>query len=388
MNTVLLRSAVAAEAVFRNALVVTADDAFTGSVQVRGGRIAAVDRGVSAVGEDLEGDVLMPGVIDLHTDNLEKHFYPRPKIDWSPLSAAVTHDGCCLSVGVTTVFDSLSIGSFNAAASRDHENLVRLAGGLAAARDAGMLKAEHRLHWRCETPADDLPDRLEALAAHPMTGLFSLMDHTPGQRQYRNLERHLAGWAEQGMSPQAIEDRMAGIRDRQARNADRHRRLVAELAAARGCPLASHDDEDAAHIDLAADLGATVAEFPVTLEAARRARERGMVVVMGGPNLIRGGSYSGNVRASDLAHAGLLDAFASDYVPRSLIECAFALTRPEFGWTLAQAASVVTSTPARAAGLPDRGVIASGRRADLVRVRIHDGMPVVRGVWVEGRRAA
>jgi len=388
MNSVLLESASRLETAFRNAQVVTAEESFVGSVQVRAGRIVAVDRGASAVGEDLGGDVLMPGVIDLHTDNLEKHFFPRPNIDWSPVSAAVTHDGCCLSVGVTTVFDSLSIGSFNAAASRNHENLVRLAGGLAAARDGGMLKADHRLHWRCETPADDLPDRLEALAAHPMTGLFSLMDHTPGQRQYRNLERHLAGWADQGMSPQAIDERMAGIRDRQARNAERHRRLVAQLAAARGCPLASHDDEDVDHIDMAADLGATVAEFPVTLEAAQRARERGMVVVMGGPNLIRGGSYSGNVPAADLAHAGLLDAFASDYVPRSLVECAIRLTTPPFGWSLSDAVATVTAAPAQAACLEDRGVIAAGRRADLLRVRLHDGLPVLRGVWVEGVRAA
>lgn len=376
------------ETAYRNALVVTADDSFTGSVLVRNGRIAAVDRGPSGVGEDLEGDVLMPGVIDLHTDNLERHFFPRPKIDWNPVSAAVTHDGCCLSVGVTTIFDSLSIGSFNAAASRDHENLARLAQGLAAARDAGMLKADHRLHWRCETPADDLPDRLEALAAHPMTGLFSLMDHTPGQRQYRDIERHFAGWRETGMSDEAIGRRMAEIRDRQTRNAERHRRLVADVAQDRGAPLASHDDEDAEHIDAAADLGATVAEFPVTVEAARRARERGMTVVMGGPNLIRGGSYSGNVRAADIAGEGLLDAFASDYVPRSLVECAFALTGPAFGWSLPAAVAVVTSAPARAARLEDRGAIESGRRADLIRVRLHDGLPVVRGVWVEGRRAA
>jgi alpha-D-ribose 1-methylphosphonate 5-triphosphate diphosphatase len=376
------------ESAYRNALVVTADEAFIGSVMVRDGLIASVDRGAGMVGEDLDGDVLMPGVIDLHTDNLERHFFPRPNIDWDPASAAVTHDGCCLSVGVTTVFDSLSIGSFNAAASRNHDNVARLAQGLAAARCAGALKADHRLHWRCETPADDLPAHLEAFVAHPMTALLSVMDHTPGQRQYRNLKRHLAGWAEGGMAADAIEARMAGIRDRQARNADRHRRLVAEVAVDRRLPLASHDDEDADHIDTAADLGATVAEFPVTLEAARRARERGMVVVMGGPNLIRGGSYSGNVRAADLAQEGLLDAFASDYVPRSLIECAFALTQPAFGWSLPQAAAVVTAAPARAARLADRGVIERGRRADLVRVRMHEGLPVVRGVWVEGRRAA
>jgi alpha-D-ribose 1-methylphosphonate 5-triphosphate diphosphatase len=373
---------------FRNARVITADEAFLGSVRVRDGRIAAVDRGPSEVGEDLGGDVLMPGVIDLHTDNLERHFFPRPKIDWDPVSAAVTHDGCCLSVGVTTIFDSLSIGSFNAAASRDHENLARLATGLSTAHQAGMLKADHHIHWRCETPADDLPMELEMFARHPMTALFSVMDHTPGQRQYRDAEKHFAMWREGGMDDAAIRARMDGIRERQARNADNHRRLVAEVARSRGAPLASHDDEDIEHVDAAADLGATVCEFPVTLEAARRARERGMVVVMGGPNLMRGGSYSSNVRAADLAVEGLLDVFASDYVPRSLIECAFALTRPEFGWSLPAAAGVVTSGPARAARLDDRGLIEPGRRADLVRVRVIEGLPVVRGVWVGGQRAA
>lgn len=375
------------EFAFKNAQVVTADDSFLGSVLVRDGKIVAVDRSGS-VGEDLAGDVLMPGVIDLHTDNLEKHFFPRPNIDWNPISAAVTHDGCCLSVGVTTVFDSLSIGTFNPSVARNHDNLPRLANGLLAARDAGMLKADHRLHWRCETPADDLPARLEQLASHPLTSLFSLMDHTPGQRQYRNIEKHLANWSANGMSAQDIDERLAGIRDRQGRNAANNRRLVADLAKSRGIPLASHDDEDVEHVDEAADLGATVSEFPVTIEAARRAKERGMVVVMGGPNLMRGGSYSGNVPASELADAGLLDAFASDYVPRSLIECAFALTAAPFGWSLARAVAVVTEAPARAAQLTDRGTITTGARADLVRVNTRGGLPVVRGVWVEGQRAA
>lgn len=244
------------EHAFKNAQVVTESESFLGSVLVRDGRIVAVDRGAGGAGEDLEGDVLMPGVMDLHTDNLEKHFFPRPNIDWNPVSAAVTHDGCCLSVGVTTVFDSLSIGSFNPAVARNHDNMIRLVDGVLAARDGGMLKGDHRLHWRCETPADDLPDRLEQLASHSLTALFSLMDHTPGQRQYRNLEKHLANWSANGMSDQAIDTRMAEIRDRQGRNAVKHRRLVAEIARDRRTPLASHDDEDAAHIDEAADLGA------------------------------------------------------------------------------------------------------------------------------------
>lgn len=243
------------ELAFRNARIVAGDEEFTGSLLVRDGTIAAVDRGRGGVGEDLEGDVLMPGVIDLHTDSLEKHYFPRPNIDWNPVSAAVTHDGCCLSVGVTTIYDSMSLGSFNASAARGDDNLRKLVDGLDLARREGMLKGDHRLHWRCETTADDLRERLDGLADHPMAALFSLMDHTPGQRQYRNLEKHLANWQANGMSAEAAQERLAWARERQARNAVQNRRFVAEVARARGAPLASHDDEDVAHVDEAAELG-------------------------------------------------------------------------------------------------------------------------------------
>lgn len=376
------------ELAFRNARVVTPEADFIGSVLVRDGLIVAIDEGGCATGEDLEGDVLIPGVVDLHTDSLEKHYFPRPNIGWNPVSAAVTHDGCCLSVGVTTILNSLTLGSFNPSAARSTDNLTRLVDGLAEAQAGGLLRADHRFHWRCETTADDLRDRLEGLADHRLTAMFSLMDHTPGQRQYKNLEKHLAGWQAGGMTEAAALERLAQVRERQARNADANRRHVAALATARGTPLASHDDETAAHIDEAADLGARVAEFPVTAEAAQQARDRGMVVVMGGPNLIRGGSYSGNVPAADLAEAGLLDAFASDYVPRSLVECAFAMTEAPFGWSLSRAVALVTSAPARAAELQDRGEIAPGQRADLLRIRRQGGLPLVRGVWTAGRRAA
>lgn len=376
------------ELAFRNARVVTPEADFIGSILIRDGQIVSVDEGASSAGEDFEGDVLMPGVVDLHTDSLEKHYFPRPNIDWRPVSAAVTHDGCCASVGVTTIYNSLTLGSFTPSAARSTDNLRRLVDGLHAAQREGMLKVDHKIHWRCETTADDLRSRLEVMADHPMTAMFSLMDHTPGQRQYRNLEKHLANWQAGGMSEAAAQDRLAQIRQRQARNADENRRHVAQMAGSRAIPLASHDDESLEHIDEAAELGATVAEFPVTAEAARRARERGMVVVMGGPNLIRGGSYSGNVPASELAEADLLDAFASDYVPRSLVECAFAMTDGPFGWSLSRAVSLVTSGPARAAGLQDRGEIAVGRRADVVRIRRVGGLPLVRGVWSAGVRAA
>lgn len=376
------------EFALKNARVVTRDEDFIGSVLVRDGRIAAVDRGVGQVGEDFEGDVLIPGIIDIHTDNLEKHFYPRPNIDWDPVSAAVVHDGGCLSVGVTTVFDSLSLGSFNGSAARGKENLHRLTAGLSAAAEAGMLKADHRIHWRCETTSDVLADWLADLSDHPLATMFSLMDHTPGQRQYRNIETYLANWRAGGMDDQAIDVRLAECRERQARNADGNARLVAEVAKAKGATLVSHDDETADHVDRAADLGATVAEFPVTLEAAAQAQARGMTIVMGGPNLMRGGSYSGNVPAAELAEQDLLEAFASDYVPRSLIECAFRLAAPGFDWPLAKAVATVTATAAKAADLDDRGAVEPGLRADLLRVRMAESLPILRGVWAQGLRVA
>lgn len=376
------------EQTYNAALIVAGDALIRGALVVRDGVIAAVESGSVRTGEDMEGDILAPGIIDLHTDNLEKHFFPRPNIGWDPVSAAIVHDGLCASVGVTTVYDSLSIGSFANLVARSEDNQARLVAGLSEAVRRGLLRIDHKLHWRCELPAPDLSERLGVFAREPLTGLFSLMDHTPGQRQYKNVDRFLAGWREEGMSEAAIEARIAESRARQERWVEPNRRLVAEFARAIEAPLAAHDDETAAHVDAAADAGASIAEFPVTMEAAEQSRRRGMAVIMGGPNLIRGGSYSGNVPAADIAQAGLLDGFASDYVPRSLIECAVRLTQPPFGWDLARAWSTVSSAPAAALGLRDRGVLEPGRRADFVRVRIVDGRPILRGVYCEGRRVA
>jgi phosphonate metabolism protein PhnM len=262
------------EQAFCNARVVTRDEDFIGSVLVRDGAIAAVNRGPGRVGEDFDGDILMPGVIDIHTDNLERHFFPRPNIGWNPVSASVTHDAACVSVGVTTVFDSMSVGSLADTTARAQDNLSRLVEGLHAARESAMLKADHHIHWRCETTADELVERLPPLVEHPMTAMLSMMDHTPGQRQYRNIEAHLRGWRERGMSEDDVARRLEEIRGRQARNAASNARFVASVAKARNLALASHDDEDVEHIDQGADLGATIAEFPVTREAAERAVAR------------------------------------------------------------------------------------------------------------------
>lgn len=371
--------------VLTNARIVLPDGVLAGSVAFDNDVVTAIDAG-RAEGEDLDGDWLIPGIIDIHTDNLERHYFPRPNIDWNPVSASMVHDGVCVSVGVTTVFDLLSLGSFGYGAARTPDNMILLTDGLRYAWEHDLLKADHFIHWRCETPSDVLEPFLERFSPHPITRLFSLMDHTPGQRQYRNLEKFLDMWRREGVSETEMQTRLAAQNERQSKHAAKGRQLVAELATERKLPLASHDDETPEHIDEAANLGATIAEFPVTELAAKRARERGMGVVMGGPNLIRGGSYSGNVPAATLAAEGLLDGFASDYVPRSLIECAFRLTEAPFGWAVHQAVDTVTGAPARACGFEDRGAIRLGARADLVRVCVRDRHVMMRGVWVKGRR--
>lgn len=368
-----------------NAKIVTPSEVVDGTLSVAEGQIEAID--VSEGGVDFAGDYLIPGLVDIHTDNLEKHFYPRPGVDWDPVSAAIIHDGQCVSVGITTAFDSLSIGSWSKNEARQLENMLKLVEGLVSARKAGHLRGNHLIHWRCETSSPVLEDLMAKLVPTELTHLLSVMDHTPGQRQYPDLENHKARWKTHlGLTDEEVEARVAEAREKQARYAPSNRRVVERFAKADSLALASHDDQLPEHIDDALAIDATIAEFPTTIEAARLAKDKGMTVVMGAPNLMRGGSYSGNASAAEVAEEGLLDAFASDYVPRSMIEAAFNLNEAPFNWPLPNAIATVTSAPADAVGLSDRGRIAPGQRADFIRVRMENGRPLVRGVWVSGER--
>jgi alpha-D-ribose 1-methylphosphonate 5-triphosphate diphosphatase len=214
------------------------------------------------------------------------------------------------------------------------------------------------------------------------------MDHTPGQRQWMDVEKFRTytqrnqKWSDEYLA-QVVAERM----DMQARNSDRNRLRLLELCRDRSLPMASHDDTVPAHIDEAVAAGFRISEFPTTEGAARAARKHGLGIVMGAPNLIRGGSHSGNVSALDLARADLIDVLSSDYVPHSLLHAAF-LLRDQAGWTLAKAIATATLNPARLVGLHDRGEIALGKRADFVRVRESLGVPVPMETRREGKRIA
>ncbi len=379
-----------AEQVFANCRVVTARDVLPGGVVVRDGVIAEIgDTTRAPAALDCEGDYLIPGLIELHTDHLESHFKPRPKVFWPVEAAVVAHDAQIAASGITTVFDALRVGT-----SKDDDvsigsNMRRLAEAIGRAKTAGVLRADHLLHLRCELACDDTVPETAAFLDDPNLRLISLMDHTPGQRQFTRLDKFKEYYGgKTGMSEPELE---AYIGERLAahdRLAAPNRRRVVELARSRGIPLASHDDATSAHVEEAAEDGVTIAEFPTTADAAALSRRRGLYVLMGAPNVVRGGSHSGNVSAQALAESGLLDILSSDYVPFSLLQSVFALSERLPGIDLPAAVRLVTRNPAVASGLEDRGEIARGKRADLVQVRVVEGLPMVRSVWREGRRVA
>ena len=374
------------ELVLTNARIVTHNSVFRGTIRVVGDRIAGMDIGRSSVGSatDLEGDFLFPGLVDIHTDNLEKHLEPRPGVAWPNLTALVAHDHQIAAAGVTTVFNSLCIGDQRRGRARSREALAASLNALERAHADRLLKAEHFVHLRCEVSADDVVEAFASLVDNPFVRLVSLMDHTPGQRQWRDVER----WRHFNLAkiPAAELDEIYQRRTKLgAEIAASARRKIARVCRERGLVLASHDDTIEEDIAEAVENSVTISEFPTTDVAARLARSVGMRVVMGAPNIVLGGSHCGNVSARELAAQGLVDGLASDYVPVSLIQACLLLHK-EMGVALSAAVAMVTTRPASMIGLADRGEIAPGLRADLVWVKAHHHMAVVRGVWRAGQR--
>jgi len=377
-----------AETVFTNARIVLADEVITGSVSVVDGRIAAIDQGPSRIGEDMGGDYLIPGLVELHTDHLENHYRPRPGVFWEPLAALHAHDAQIAGSGITTVFDAVRIGS-DIDLPNMLEHAEKLVTAIRAGRDGGWLRADHFIHLRCELPSHDVVAHFEALADHPATRLASVMDHTPGQRQFRSLEDYKRFYAKQmGGTPEQLQAFIDARQSEHERYSAVNRQAIVRRAHELGLAIASHDDATLAHVEEAEADGVAISEFPTTLEAASAAHDAGLAILMGAPNVVRGKSHSGNISATDLVAAGLLDILSSDYVPFALLQAAFILPRRVEGLDLSRALATVTLNPARAAGLDDRGEIAPGKRADLVRVAAEGPLPVVRSVWREGLRVS
>jgi alpha-D-ribose 1-methylphosphonate 5-triphosphate diphosphatase len=374
-----------------NAKIVLEQEMIHGSIHVQDGLIKSVDSGLTHIAGaiDFEGDLLIPGLVELHTDNLERHLMPRPKTRWPELPSLIAHDVELVGAGITTVFDSIGVGEVDPKSLRGmgFEEVMRV---FKYAGENQLLKADHYLHIRCELPAPNTVELFQAFKNHPRLGLISLMDHTPGQRQFEDVSQARNYYTgKKGWTHAYFDERVAAAPEYQAKYATPNRKYFVEYCRQQNIALASHDDTTIAHVQQAIDEGAVICEFPTRMQAAQHAHQS-MAVIMGAPNLVRGGSHSGNVAAKDLANAGYLDILSSDYIPNSLLTAAFKLPQVS-NYTLAQAIATVTVNPAKAVHLTDRGQIQNGQIADLVRVQLLKNMqaeefPHVRGVWRQGRK--
>jgi alpha-D-ribose 1-methylphosphonate 5-triphosphate diphosphatase len=375
------------ESVFSNTQIVLPDEVVHGTLVVRDGRIFEVIAGnTSAPSEDLEGDYLIPGLVELHTDHLESHYHPRPGVAWPPASAVMAHDAQIAAAGITTVFDALRAGTFEPS-ELSAQHAVTLLNAVNTAQGKGHLRAEHFIHLRCELPCSDTADSAEATATAGPIHLISIMDHTPGARQFVSIDKFKEYYlGKKLILPELMDGYIEERRQMQEKYASKNKQRIMELAGNLKVKLASHDDATEAHVEEALSDGVSIAEFPTTREAAQAAHRNGLAVLMGAPNVVRGKSHSGNISAAEVAAHGHLDVLSSDYVPSSLLPAAFTLAHNLKQLTLAQAIRLITLNPAHAAGLEDRGAIEPRRRADLVQVRFAEGLPVVRRVWRQGQR--
>lgn len=386
------------DAVLTNARIVLDDALLHGSLLLRDGLVADITPGRATSGQDMDGDLLLPGLVELHTDHLEAHAQPRPGTHWDAVPAVLAHDAQLSGAGVTTVFDAVRIGS------EGHGDVLTtraraLADAVEHACSAGITRAEHFIHLRCEVAAPATVAEFEAMEDLASLRLASLMDHTPGQRQYADIEafrRYVVGKGHVG--PDGVEALMVRRRAVAQEFSVQNREAIAQRATALGIALAAHDDATTEHVEESASFGVGISEFPTTAVAARAARHHGQRIVMGAPNVVRGASQSGNVAAAELLDQGLLDVLSSDYVPASLLQAVVQLDA-DGRCPLVEGVKLVSRNPARAVGLQDRGEIAVGLRADLVRLRTHAlaaterhphgrAVPVVREVYREGVRVS
>ncbi len=375
--------------IINNVRLVLSDEIVDGSLEVRDGAIRNFAAGASLLPQALDGEGgwLLPGLIELHTDNLDKFFTPRPNVDWPAHSAMSSHDALMVANGITTVLDAVAIGDVRDGGHRAG-TLQKMIDAIIATRHSDMTRADHRLHLRCELPHDSTLSLFEQLMEKPGVSLVSLMDHSPGQRQFVSPVKY----REYTQGKYHLTDRQMDEYEEQqialsARWAAPNRAAIAAHCRQRGITLASHDDATLEHVLESRDLGSAIAEFPTTEEAALASHQLGLQVLMGAPNIVRGGSHSGNVAAHHLATLGVLDILSSDYYPASLLDAAFRIAADETNtFSLPQAVMLMTGNPARALGLADRGQIAEGKRADLVLAHRHNGHVYVKNVWRQGRQ--
>lgn len=353
------------------------------AVLIDDGRIVAIEpdgaRGDRVV--DLQGQTLMPGLIDLHCDAIEKEAEPRSRVLF-PFDFAVAQvDRRNAAAGITTPFHALSFAN-NEWGVRNNQTAAQVVRAVHAFRPHSLV--DNRVHCRYEVTDPTSVDVLRALMDEGAVDLLSVMDHSPGQGQFKTLESYLQYMmGNHAMSREQAEE-AAHAKTRAKDGAVTRVQALLAHAHALGIATASHDDDSVQRIATMRNLGVSMSEFPITLDTARAAVSCGLPTILGAPNVLRGQSQSGSMRAIDAIRAGVASCLCSDYQPSTLIAAAFAVAaQTDLSWP--QAIALVTANPADACGLADRGRIAVGQRADLVAVAQVGALPLISHTWSAGR---
>lgn len=371
--------------------VVTRDAVLDGgTVVIEGERIVEVSRTTYPVARtanetviDVTGKLVLPGIICLHNDGHEWAINPRPNANFPPDFALLTYDRALASAGITTQFHAVSFLTL-AAKARTIEGAVQMSHDIHAFAASGHGSLDHYVLFRCDVRQPASLDSVLACIEDAPVRIVSLNDHVPGQGQYRNIEKYLE--QVKPYMPATMDTGDAGMaawlteRDQFRRDTEHtvewmYNRLAAE-SRARDFTLISHDDDSAEKVEAMHRLGCRMAEFPVAIEAAERARVLGMHVSVGAPNIVRGGSLTGNASGLDLAARGLVDILIADYHAPSMLHAALLLHETGIA-TLPDAIAMIGANPAAVADLPDRGMIAPGLRADVIVVDRVGTLPVV-----------
>lgn len=366
--------------ILNHARVVTPTADFTGALVIESGIITEIlpQRSLPE-GEDWSGRWLIPGCIDIHSDYWEKEIHPRPGANF-PLDMAFHFmDQRAAAAGLTTVYSAISF-SDDALKGRSLEAALAQAEALAELRPQGLVR--HLVHARLSPNSDGVALALPRIAELAALGMVVINEDIPGQRQFTLdfvIQRHAKNHGVSVEAAQAVvEERIQTLRQ------INHRAAI-QAAFTPRYPLGSHDDTTPEHVEEALRSGCTFSEMPTTLAAAQRAKDLGLLVCMGAPNLVRGGSHCGNLAAAAAWDAGLVDVFCSDYHFPTLLAAVQKLLAA--GVSPSAAINTVSLNPARLAGLEDRlGSIAVGKQADLVALQFRQNFAAVEAVWVAGKR--
>jgi alpha-D-ribose 1-methylphosphonate 5-triphosphate diphosphatase len=341
---------------------------------------------------DARGGYVMPGFIDIHSDYIESVIQPRPTCLMDFETSLREAEKQLLCHGVTTVYHSLSLMNGGGAEGkhnfRTRENLERLAGYIKDFHE-GYHLIRHRFHARYEIDNIGIYDYLSELLKSGAVHELSFMDHTPGQGQYRNLEiyaRSYVTWAA-ACSDKTMDEVLAEAKNKPVASREMLKALAC-LAHDRNIPLASHDDDTLEKLALMKnEFGVKISEFPIELKVAKKAREEGIFVAVGAPNIMLGGSHSGNLSAMEAVREGAADILCSDYYPAALLHSAFKLEE-EGILPLPAAVRMLTLNPARAMGIDgDYGSVEKGKKADLLVVLKIHRRPMVYKCFIDGRTA-